>query len=184
MINQQITDHLKSFEWSEIITKGNGLEDLNDRQWRFMKGLVAELITEKHSGPDGLVYVGEDHKDYDWPKYNLTVELKSQLSGPMYNKNGQLKKCFTVKLNNSNGTNRKSSLDPKEVADLLLVVRNDGAFVVDKETVIANSKSNGDGFESTLTRDQIVEVSGQIKVNKTSSLDIKRRIQDAIKSVI
>ena len=184
MIKKEIIDHLKSFEWDTIIAKGNKLEDLNDRQWRFIKGLVIELISEKHSGPDGLVYVGAEHKDYDWPKYNLSVELKSQLSGPMYNKNGQLKKSFTVKLNNSNGTNKKEKLDKSQVADLLLVIRNDGAFVVDQKTVMTNSKAKGDGFESRLNRNSIVELSGRITVDNTHSLNIKQLIQDAIKSVI
>ena len=75
--------------------KGNKLEDLNDRQWRFIKGLVIELIVEKYSGEDGLTYVGDSFKDYFWKKYNLTVELKSGLSGSMYGKKGNLNKCRT-----------------------------------------------------------------------------------------
>lgn len=184
MINTKVLAALKKFEWQEIINKGNQLEDLNDRQWRFMKGLVIELIIEKHSGDDGLKYVGEDHKDYDWPKFDLTVELKSGLSGSMYGKRGNLNKSFKIKFNNSNGTNKKATLSPNEVADLLLVVKNDGAFVVNRETVIKNSKKGGDGFDVLLSRDDITEVTGRITVDRSKSLNIKQRIQNAIKRAI
>ena len=184
MISSEILDALKSFEWQDIIIKGNKLEDLNDQQWRFIKGLVAELIIEKHSGPDGLKYVGEDHKDYDWPKFNLTVELKSGFSGSMYVKKGSLRKHFSIKFNNSNGTNKKDKFDPDEVADILLVVKNDGAFVVDKETVIRCSRKGGDGFGVILTKDDITVITGKISVNNTDTLNLKERITDAIREVI
>jgi|694.fasta_scaffold02179_5 hypothetical protein len=184
MITDNILQDLKSFEWQEIINKGNQLEDLNDRQWRFMKGLVAELIIEKHSGPNGLVYVGEDHKDYDWPHHGLTVELKSGLSGSMYGKKGKVQSKFNIKFNNSNGTNKKDKLDPNEVADILLVVKNDGAFAVDKNTVISRSKKGGDGFDVHLYRSDIIEITGKMSVNNAVSLDIKKRLEDAIRQAI
>jgi len=175
---------LKKFEWNEIISKINRLEDLNDRQWRFAKGLVVELIVEKHSGPDGLKYVGEDHKDYDWPKYDSTVELKSGVSDTIYGKKGNLRTSYSFKLNNSLGTNKKSVLEPKDVADILLVVKNDGAFVVDKQTVIDRSKSNGDGFDVVLKKEDVIEISGRIVVDNPQCLNIKQRLLDAIRQVI
>lgn len=183
-LDQKILDALKNWEWQDIITKGNKLEDLNDRQWRFMKGLVIELIVEKHSGPDGLIYVGEDHKDYDWPLFDKTVELKSGLSGSMYGKKGQLSKNFTIKFNNSNGTNKKDHLDPSEVADILLVVKNDGAFVVDKDTVIRCSRKGGDGFEVRLFKTDIIELTGKIIISNTDNLNLKERLTNAIREVI
>ena len=184
MISSEILDALQNFEWQDIISKGNKLEDLNDRQWRFIKGLVAELIVEKHSGTDGLKYVGQDHKDYDWPKFNLTVELKSGFSGSMYGKKGSLHKHFGIKFNNSNCTNKKDKLDPSEVADILLVIKNDGAFAVDKETVIRCSRKGGDGFDVVLTKDDITVITGKISVNKTDTLNLKERITHAIREVI
>lgn len=175
---------LKKFEWNEIISKINRLDDLNDRQWRFAKGLVVELIVEKHSGSDGLKYVGEDHKDYDWPKYDISVELKSMTSSTMYGKKGNLHKSYNIKFNNSNGTNKKIKLDFSEVADILLVVKNDGAFVVDKQTVIDRGVSTGDGFDVKLKRTDIIEITGKIEVSKQKSLNIKSRLLNAIKQVI
>jgi len=81
MLSTKVLDDLKSFKWQKVIDIGNTLDDLSDHQWRFMKGFIAEILVEECSG--SLVYVGDIHKDYDWPKHNLTVELKSQLSGPM-----------------------------------------------------------------------------------------------------
>jgi len=179
-----IIDALKQFEWESIITKGNKLEDLNDRQWRFIKGLVAELIVEKHSGSNGLKYVGENHKDYEWQIFNLSVELKSQLSCSMYGKKGATCKNFTIDLNNSRGTNKKDKLDCNEVADILIVIRNDGAFALDKETVIKHSIKTGDGFDVRVSKNDIIELTGKIVVNNTNSLNLKERITDAIREVI
>lgn len=183
MIDPKILQELKSFNWQTIVDHGNSLHDLNDRQWRFLKGLIAELTVEKHS-KNNLVYVGEDHKDFDWPKTGKTVELKSQLSGPMYTKKGRLKKNFSIKLNNSNGTNKKDFLDPEEVCDYTLVVRNDGSFVLDRETVMANAHKTGDGFEVRVDAGQITEVSGRVlPVNQYQST-IKQDVIDVARKSI
>jgi hypothetical protein len=183
-MNEDIVKAFKSFDWQDIITKGNQLEDLNDRQWRFIKGLVIELIVEKHSGKKGLKYVGADHKDYDWPHFDVTVELKSGLSGSMYGKKGQLNKNFNIKFNNSNGTNNKAKLEAAEVADYLLVVKNDGAFIADRDTVIRCSKKGGDGFDVQLSKADITEITGKITVNNSTNLNLKEKLTDAIRAVI
>lgn len=184
MITQAVIDHLRSFEWDQIIHKGNCLGDLNDRQWRFMKGLVAELVVEKHSGSQGLKYVGADHKDYDWPAHGLTVELKSQLSAGMFIKRGELRLTYTIKLNNSLGTNKRDTLPPEQVADLLIVVRNDGAFVIDRETVLRNAHKGGDGFMVIVTNSEIVDLTGKITVSSVGNFNLRAKITDAIREVI
>ncbi len=182
-MNNVILQDLKAFNWQTIVEYGGALDELNDRQWRFIKGLVAELTVEKHA-VNGLKYVGEDHKDYDWPAHNVTVELKSQFSGPMYNKKGTLKPNFTIKLNNSNGTNKKATLDPNHVADILVVVRNDGAFALDKATVLANARHGGDGFEVYVLPSQIVEISGRIIPVTKHVSTLKQDITNAIRKAI
>jgi len=182
---KDIVDAFRKFDWQDIITKSNKLEDLNDRQWRFLKGLTIELIVEKHSGIDGLTYVGEDHKDYDWSRFNVTVELKSGLSGSMYGRKGLINSKFNIKFNNSNGTNNKSKLEVGEVADYLLVIKNDGAFIVDRETIIRCSRKSGDGFSVILSRTDITEITGKITINSSSNnLNLKERIINAIREVI
>ena len=183
-LSQEIIDALRKFDWHQIIDKGNKLEDLNDRQGRFIKGLVIELIVEKYSGQDGLTYVGDMFKDYHWKKYNLNVELKSGLSGSMYGKKGNLNKNFLIKLNNSNGTNKKDTLSPDEVADILIVIKNDGAFVVDKNTIIRCSKKTGDGFDLMLNRGDVIQLTGKLYPNTMNNLNLKEKIMNAIRSVI
>ncbi len=184
-IAPEILNDLKKFDWQGIISLGNQLDDLNDRQWRFIKGLVAELAVEKYSSNE-LIHVGEreTHKDFDWPKHNLTVELKSQFSGSMYGKRGEKNKSYTVKLSNSLGTNKHENLPNDFAADLLIVVRNDGAFVLDKQTVITNSKKGGDGFEVIVGKDDITEITGKITVSTNNNLNLREKITDAIRSTI
>ncbi len=181
-MNANIVNDLKQFNWNKIIKIGNGLSDLNDAQWRFMKGLVAELAVEANAGTDGPVYVGEAHKDYDWPKYKVSIELKSQLSGSMYTKKGALKKSYTIKLNNSNGTNKLKELPKEHVADYLIVVANDGAFVLDRETVIAHATAGGDGFSVVVPNSVITELTGKIVVTNIVNLGLKEIIIAAIKA--
>lgn len=182
-MNQQVLNDLKKFDWNTIIERGNGLDDLNDSQWRFIKGLVVELTIEKYSNDPTLKYVGDVHKDYIWGKHTLSVELKSQLSGGMYGKKGSLLKNFSIKLNNSNGTNKKDVLLSSDVADILIVVRNDGAFVIDKQLVLSRAKKGGDGFEVSVSREEITEITGKITVNKIN-LNLKEKITNAIKTVL
>lgn len=183
MIDPNILQELKTFNWQTIIDYGHSLEDLNDRQWRFLKGLVAELTVEKHS-QNNLIYVGEDHKDFDWPKLGKTVELKSQLSESIYTTKGRLKKNFAIKLNNSNGTNKKEQLDAKEVCDYILVVRSDGAFVIDRDTVMQHARKTGDGFEVRVGADQITEISGRVLPEKHYQSTIKEAVINVVRNSI
>lgn len=182
-MQKEILDDLKRFNWQTIVDFGNSLNDLNDSQWRFLKGLVAELTLETHAD-NNLVYVGDVHKDYDWPKYKLSVELKSQLSDNMYTKKENLRKNYTIKLNNSNGTNSKDQLQDHEIADLLIVIRNDGAFVLDKKTVKKNAKKQGDGFIVIVDNSKIVEISGKITQKTQYQSNLKQIITAAIKHAI
>jgi len=180
-MNQNIIDDIKAFDWQTIIEYGNSLSDLNQGQWRFIKGLVAELVSE-HCSNGNLVYVGQNHKDFDWPKHNISVELKSQLSSSMYNKKGKLRKNYTIKLNNSNGTNKKKKMTIADVADAIIVVRYDGAFVIDRATAIAHAKSAGDGFTVKVDQDKVIELSGLVVPDKVYNLNLKQQIMTVIRN--
>jgi hypothetical protein len=183
-MNPDILKDLKEeFDWQTIVEFGSALDDLSDSQWRFIKGLVAELTVEEH-GEESLIYVGEKHKDYNWPKHSVSVELKSQLSGGMYGKKGSLLKNYTIKLNNSNGTNKKDSLSEDQVADVLIVVRNDGVFALDKATIMQHAYKGGDGFEVRISKDHIVELSGRITPKTTYQPQLKQVITEAIRTAI
>jgi hypothetical protein len=179
-MNQNIIDDLKAFDWQTIIEYGNSLDDLNDSQWRFIKGLAVELCVEKYSNSD-LTYVGVKHKDFNWPAHNITAELKSQLSGGMYGKKGKLNKNYTIKLNNSHGTNKQKTINPADVADVIIVVRDDGAFAIDQATAIRNAVSGGDGFEVKVPKDEIIELTGLVVPERTFDTNLKEKITNAIR---
>lgn len=179
-MNQNVIDDLRAFDWQTIVEYGNSLDDLNDAQWRFVKGLAIELCIEKHCNSD-LVYVGIKHKDFDWPRHNVSVELKSQLSGGMYGKRGGLSKTYTLKLNNSHGTNRQNTLNPSDVADVIIVVRDDGAFAIDRDTAVRNAKAGGDGFEVRVPKNEIVELSGLVVPDRTFDTGLNEKILTAIR---
>jgi hypothetical protein len=181
-IPPEVIADLRSFQWQNILDFCASLEDLNDAQWRFLKGRCAELIIEKNS--TGLVYVGDVHKDYDWPRHNLTVELKSLTSMSMYGKRGQPRKHFGIKLNNSNGTNSSVTLDPSDVADLVLVVYSNGAFVIDRDTAMQNATATGDGWVINVNRSNVVELTGCIVPQGNNQVQIKKTVLGAIEKCI
>ena len=183
MIDQEVIDDLKNrVNWETVLKYGNGLDDCNDKQWRFIKGLVIELATAKHS-KNLLTYVGEDHKDFDWTERNLTVELKSQMSAKLYDKKGKLAKKFSIRLNNSNGTNKSTILDPAIVADIIIVPRSNGVFIIDKDTVMKYYKHKGDGFDVIFPNTVITEITGRKDIEK-KTLGLKQIILDAIQNAI
>lgn len=178
-MTQTIND-LKGFNWQKIIDYGNNLDELNDAQLRFIKGRAVELAIEKFADGD-LKYVGEHHKDYIWPKHNVDVEAKSQFSDKMFDRHGNIKDKFDIKINNSNGTNKKTVLDTTDVADYVLVIRKDGAFVLDKQTVISNSKGDGDGFVCTVNKNQITPLTEKITANPVPASNIKAGIDRVLR---
>lgn len=155
MIDSSVIQSLREFEWADIIRKCNRLSDLNGAQWLFMKGLVTELIVEKHSWTPagdgltghGLTYVGDAHRDYDWPRYGMSVELKSNMSSTMHRADGRLRKSYKIRLSNTRATNGKATPPDEHVADILIAVYRDGAFAVDRETVQMCSIWSGGGFD-------------------------------------
>ena len=183
-MNTEIIDDLKAFNWQTIIDYGRSLDDLNDSQWRFLKGLVIELTIEKHSNDPTFKYVGAVHKDYEWSKHNIAVELKSQMSAKMYTSKGHLRPNFSVKLSNSMGTNTKRRMTRADVADVLVVVTDNGAYAISQKTLLANQKKLGDGFSVTVTSADIIELSGVITKKTTYANGIKQAMMAAITAAI
>lgn len=179
---QQIVNDLKKYDWNFITNFGNSLEQLNNKQLRFMKGFVCEeLIAAQDPSLDCL---REDHKDFYWNKHNVSMELKSQLSMSMYKKKGQLRKTYIVKFTNSNGTNNKDTLDPSLICDITMVLRNDGSFIVDRDTVLKNLHKTGDGFDLKLSDTDITEISGHITNTTKYDVDLENVMINAIREAI
>ena len=183
-MTDEMVAELKSLPWQQIIDYGQSLDDLNGAQYKFLKGLVVELMIEKASGE--LVYVGEAHKDFDWPNHSASLELKSILSKGMYlTKKGVTTlrpKMTGIILSNSYGQNRKEVLDPGSVADVLLVIMRDGAYAVSKQTVLSNAKYSGDGWTLKPNSEDIVELSGHILPKTAYQTDLAQKIQDVIRN--
>lgn len=182
MNNTAIIKDLKSYDWKFITGYGKCLDQLNTRQFRFIKGFVCEELIAMEDPT--LECVREDHKDFFWKKHNVSIELKSQLSQSMYKKKGELRKTFIVKFANSNGTNKKDTLDPSLICDYTLVLRNDGSFIVDKNTVIKNLIKTGDGFDLKLSTNDIIEISGYIADTAKYEVDIDTMMVLAIRDAI
>jgi hypothetical protein len=179
---QKIVNDLKKYNWNFITSFGNSLEQLNNKQLRFMKGFVCEELIALQD--DTLDCLREDHKDFYWKKHDITIELKSQLSQSMYKQNGSLRKTFIVKFTNSNGTNNKNTLDPSLVCDITLVLRNDGSFIVDRDTVLKNLHKTGDGFDLKLNASDLIEISGHISDTTKYEVDLENVMVNAIRESI
>jgi len=103
----------------------------------------------------------------------------------MYNKKtGTLKKIADVKLNNSLGTNKKTTLSPSQTPDIVLVIKNDGAYVLTKETIQKCATHQGDGWMLRIEQQDIIEISGKINRPLTESLNMRNKVIDAIRQVI
>jgi hypothetical protein len=181
-INDQIVNDLKKFNWQFVINYGNSLEELNDRQLRFLKGFVCEELIA--SQDPTLKCLREDHRDFTWEKHGLDIELKTQFSFKMYDKQGSLLDISNIQFTNSNGTNTKKTLDPKFICDLTLVLRSDGAVIADKQTVMDHLIKTGDGFRLNIPKEKAVEISGRVLPNAKYTTDFKSLLSKAVRESI
>ena len=181
-MNTQLINDFKKFSWQKIIDYSNSLEDLNDAQLRFAKGLAIEAAVEKLSNSD-LIYVGEPHRDYHWPTHNVDIELKSIVSQKMYDRNRQLKAPPRVRLNNIMGSNN-NQLDTDSIAEIIVIVCADGAFAASKPDILATASHRGDGWYLRLKQNQIMELSGYIVQQNKYNLNLATKVRDAIKESI
>jgi len=177
-----IINDIKLWNWQTIIDFGNSLDDFNDAQWRFLKGLIIELAIEKHGEPT-LQYVGQVHKDFVWGKHGIDIELKSNMTASMYTKKGQLRPNYSIKLNNSMGTNKKA-LSAQDVADYIIVPMKNGVFALDRATVLANHTLLGDGVSVKVTGSQIIPITGPLNQKNIYNTNLKQAIMSAITAAI
>lgn len=178
----------KTIDWQKINDVSESLDDLNDSQFRFIKGRFIELLVEDCS-KGVLTFVGEKHKDFDCKKYNCTIELKSEVSQNLYKKvpkqkgKFELKPNFGIRFNNSMGTN-SNTVDPNHVTDYLIIIKSDGVVLVDKQNVLQNIKIHGDGCTLSLQPHKVTELTGRIVQKDKYKLDIKWRIDNLLKVTI
>ena len=179
---QNVIEEIKNFNWKEIFPVCNSLERFNDAQWRFLKGTVIELCVEKYSNGN-LLYVGEKHKDYDWPKFNCSVELKSNTSHKIFTSKNKLRLNYTLLLNNSMGTNNKNVPDDSELSDIIICLYSDGVFIVDKDTTKKCLVKKGDGFKLVIPKNDINLIHKNNFIEKNENLlTLRGEIQALIRS--
>jgi hypothetical protein len=149
-------EHLKSWNWDFIIDFGlNTVGHLRGGQMNFMRGtLLEQLIARQDTQLD---CVREDHKDFIWHRYGITLELKSQLNQSMYNKGGRLKKEYKVHLCNMRSFKK---IAKSQICDLVLVIRKDGAFVATQDQAYQMRRQKGSEVDIVLGQNQIIEISG------------------------
>ena len=177
-----VIDRMRSWDWQTRVNVGASLDDLNEAQWRFLKGLVQELALERFSHGD-LHYVGRPHQDFEWPARNLTVEAKAQSSQRMYDRRGDIKSKNEIKLNNSNGTNVRD-LDAANVCDIIVVTRRDGGFAVDRGTALARARKDGDGYVLQLSAQDIVPLTPRLQITQQFDINLKEQTIDAARTAL
>lgn len=171
----------KTIDWQTINNVCDSLDDLNDSQYRFLKGRFIELLVE-HYSKGVLEFVGEKHKDFNCKKFKCTIELKSEVSNSLYNKK-TMRPNFNIRFSNSMGTN-KTEIDPNHVTDYVIIIKKDGVVLVDKKTVLESVVTHGDGFTLKLQPNKVVELSGKLTPNKKIQLNIKEQVDLLMKQTI
>ena len=91
---------------------------------------------------------------------------------------------FNFKLNNTNGTNKKEHLTENDVSDIILLVKNDGVFCVEKKTVLKNAKKTGDGFVLPLLKTDLIKITNRIFPNTSKNVNFKKIVKDALQASI
>ena len=164
--------------------------NLNDRQWRFLKGVFVEMAVANYSNGE-LTYVGdlEEGCDFIVNKLNIRIEMK-YVVGCIFSGNNLCQKKMTseIKLMNSNGTNTHAGL-PDKYADYLLIVDLNGAGLISKENLIKYIKICGDGIKAKIPT-EILHIIFQpsdikeIKETEKKDLQIRETFMNTINQII
>lgn len=187
--NPSVIDILKSIGWQRFITLVDSVgNELNDRQWRFLKSTVLELGVASYSG-GLLTHVGETENGCDFiiPSLNnIKVEMKYQ-TDVLYPVKGMNMREYTkeIKLMNSMGTNTHTDL-PEGYADYLLIVDKRGVAVIHKNSLKQFLKINGDSISTRIPSSQLVQIftPSDITTIEPKRLDIKSRVLSLITNII
>ena len=187
-IDANVISTLKSFEWDFIIDFAlNHVGKIKGNQYNFLRGgLIEDVIGEQD---DQLVFVGENHKDFRWdrfdgpmPKRKLTLECKSLLNNTMYDRRGKLKDIFSVKLCSLRS---KRKIRPDEICDVILVIMKDGSFIIPKNIAVHNTVQKDKQIDIVVASNHIIEISGPKNLTAvTQKIDINEMVKNFQKMLI
>ena len=180
-ITPEVISKLKSFDWDFIIDFAlNHVSKIKGNQYNFLRGgLMEDVIGEQD---DQLVFVGENHKDFRWDRFSVSLENKSLLNNTMHDRRGKLKDSFTVKLCSLRS---KRKIKPDEICDIILVIMKDGSFIIPKHAAIHNTIQKDKQIDIVIGSNHIIEISGPKNLTKvTQKVDINEMVKSFQKMLI
>lgn len=182
-IKPEVIAKLKSFDWDFIIDFGlNKVNHIKGNQFNFWRGTLMEQVIAKQDKQLDFIGGGENHKDFNWlrfltaPDTPLTVEIKSLLKNQMYTRRGALKSSLKLNL-----TNLRSARDltESEIGDIILVIMQDGAFVIPKHIAFQNQIQKGNKIDIDVPSKYVIEISGRKSISPVNqTVDINDMIRD------
>ena len=179
--NQQVDSEvilkLKSFDWDFIIDFGfNKVNHIKGNQYNFWRGTLMEQVIATQDKQ--IIFVGGDehHKDFNWVRFGITLELKSLLNKQMYTRRGALKSSLKLNLTNLRSVR---DLTESEICDIILVIMQDGAFVIPKNIAFQNQIQKGNKIDIEVPSKYIIEISGRKNLSSVNQkIDINDMIRD------
>lgn len=181
---------LKEINWQKFhkLCKSIGNE-LNGRQWRFLKAVFLENAVAKYSN-NMLTYVGDTEEGCDLKISsldNLKIEMK-YVEGCLFNTNKLTlnKETKEIKLLNSNGTNTHLNL-PDTYSDYLLIVDLNGAALISKNELRKYVKSKGDSLVAKIPTDKLKIIFNPSDIDKNiekKDLHIMEQFMNTINNII
>lgn len=162
----KIVTQLKTWEWDFIIHFGiNEVDNLKGKgsQYNWLRGDMIEDVISVQD--DTLEFVGQNHKDFQWHRFNISLECKSLLKNSMYDSKGKLREIFKVKLCSLRS---KRKITTKDVCDLILVVMKDGSFIIPKKAAILAAEQNDKQVDIVIESKYIIEISGHKNLTKVN----------------
>lgn len=180
-IDAEVISKLKSFDWDFIIDFAlNHVGKIKGNQYNFLRGgLIEDVIGEQD---DQLVFVGENHKDFRWDRFGISLESKSLLNNTMYDRRGKLKDNFSIKLCSLRS---KRKIRPDEICDVILVIMKDGSFIIPKNIAIHNTVQKDKQIDIVVASNHIIEISGPKNLTAvTQKIDINEMVKNFQKMLI
>lgn len=180
-VDSEVILKLKSFDWDFIIDFAlNHVSKIKGNQYNFLRGgLMEDVISEQDNQ---LIFVGENHKDFMWHRFGMSLECKSLLNNTMYDRRGKLKDNFTIKLCSLRS---KRKIKPNEICDVVLVIMKDGSFIIPKHVAIHNTIQKGNQIDIVIGSKHIIEISGPKNLSMvTQKIDINEMVKNFQKTLI
>lgn len=179
----EVISKLKSFDWDFIIDFGyNKVNHITGNQFNFWRGTLMEQVIATQDKQIKFVGGDENHKDFNWERFGITLELKSLLKKQMYTRRGALKPSLKLNLTNLRSPR---ALTESEICDIILVIMQDGAFAIPKHIAFQNQIQKGNKIDIEVPSKYLIEISGRKSLTSVNQkIDINDMIRDFSKHTI